>query len=80
MNHLFGKQNCILFILPSTYFTPGIIMKKEVSTLEQIVLACKQNKKYPERFSDLIVKGRIILHQLAGIDPAEIAMPYTRAQ
>ena len=34
MDHLFGKQNCILFILPSTYFTPGIIMKKEVSTLE----------------------------------------------
>jgi hypothetical protein len=80
MDHLFAKQNCILFILPSTYFPTGILMKKEVSILEWIVLAFKQNKKYPERFSDLIVKGRIILHQLAGIDPAEIAVPYTHAQ
>ena len=30
-----------------------------------------------ENVSELIIKGKLRLHQLAGIDPAEIIMPFT---
>ena len=30
-----------------------------------------------EKFSELIIKGKLRLRQLAGIDPAEIIVPFT---
>lgn len=40
----------------------------------------KRLKTYAEKISELILKGKMILHQLARIDPAEIAVLFTNAE
>ncbi|KAL6090638.1 hypothetical protein STEG23_006836 [Scotinomys teguina] len=56
-------------------------MQKEDIILEWMFLPNKQSKKlktYVEKISDLILKGKLRLRQLAGIDPAEIVVPLTK--
>ncbi|KAL6031193.1 hypothetical protein STEG23_024783, partial [Scotinomys teguina] len=51
--------------------------------IEWIFLPNKQSKKlktYVEKISDLILKGKLRLRQLAGIDPAEIVVPLTKEE
>ncbi|KAL6043129.1 hypothetical protein STEG23_019310, partial [Scotinomys teguina] len=59
----------------------GILMQREDIILEWIFLPNKQSKKlktYVEKISDLILKGKLRVGQLAGIDPAEIVIPLTK--
>ncbi|KAL6087838.1 hypothetical protein STEG23_011789 [Scotinomys teguina] len=75
------KLDCILVILPSRHSPTGILMQREDIILEWIFLPNKQSKKlktYVEKISDLILKGKLRLRQLAGIDPAEIVVPLTK--
>ena len=37
----------------------------------------KKLKTYMEKVFELILKGKLRVHQLAGIDPAEIIVPFT---
>ncbi|KAL6032267.1 hypothetical protein STEG23_036677, partial [Scotinomys teguina] len=77
------KLDCILVILPSRHSPTGILMQREDVILEWIFLPNKQSKKlktYVEKISDLILKGKLILRQLAGIDPAEIVVPLTKEE
>ncbi|KAL6030846.1 hypothetical protein STEG23_024726 [Scotinomys teguina] len=77
------KLDCILVILPSRYSPTGILMQREDIILEWIFLPNKQSKKlktYVEKISDLILKGKLRLRQLAGIDPAEIVVPLTKEE
>ncbi|KAL6048456.1 hypothetical protein STEG23_026502, partial [Scotinomys teguina] len=77
------KLDCILVILPSRHSPTGILMQREDIILEWIFLPNKQSKKlktYVEKISDLILKGKLRLHQLAGIDPAEIVVPLTKEE
>ncbi|KAL6071089.1 hypothetical protein STEG23_029638, partial [Scotinomys teguina] len=58
-------------------------MQREDIILEWIFLPNKQSKKlktYVEKISDLILKGKLRLRQLAGIDPAEIVVPLTKEE
>ena len=58
-------------------------MHREDSALEWIFLPYKQSKKlksYVEKVSELIRKAKMRLHQLAGIDPAEIVVPFTNVE
>ena len=74
------KLSCILFILPSRISPTGILMQREDTILEWIFLPHKPSKKlktYVEKVSELIIKGKLRLRQLAGIDPAEIIVPFT---
>ncbi|KAL6087202.1 hypothetical protein STEG23_008811, partial [Scotinomys teguina] len=75
------KLDCILVILHSRHSPTGILMQREDIILEWIFLPNKQSKKlktYVEKISDLILKGKLRLRQLAGIDPAEIVVPLTK--
>ncbi|KAL6032047.1 hypothetical protein STEG23_025200 [Scotinomys teguina] len=75
------KLDCILVILPSRHSPTGILMQRKDIILEWIVLPNKQSKNlktYVEKISDLILKGKLRLRQLAGIDPAEIVIPLTK--
>lgn len=77
------KMACILVILPSTHSPTGILMQREDYILEWIFLAHKQSKKlktYIEKVSELILKGKLRLRQLVGMDPAEIVVPFTNAE
>ena len=68
------KLSCILVILPSRISPAGILMQRDI-ILEWIFLPhkpCKKLKTYVEKVSELIIKGKLRLCQLAGIDPAEI--------
>ena len=55
---------------------------------EDIILECtflshKLSKKlntYVEKVFELILKGKLRLHQLAGIDPAEIIVPFNNGE
>ena len=67
-------------MLSSRISPTGILMQWEVIILEWIFIPHKPNKKlktYVEKVSELIIKGKLRLHQLAGIDPAEIIVPFT---
>ena len=58
-------------------------MHREDSTLEWIFLPYQQSRKlkaYVEKVSELIQKAKTGLHQLAGIDPAEIVVPFTNVE
>ena len=71
--------NCILVILPSSISPIGILIQRNDIILEWI-LSHKPSKKiktYVEKVSELIIKGKLRLCQLAGIDPAEIIVPFT---
>ncbi|KAL6091369.1 hypothetical protein STEG23_030322 [Scotinomys teguina] len=75
------KLDCILVILPSRHSPTGILMQREDIILKWIFLPNKQSKKlktYVEKISDLILKGKLRLRQLAGIDPTEIVVPLTK--
>lgn len=77
------KMACVLVILPSTHSPTGILMQREDYILEWIFLAHKQSKKlktYIEKVSELILKGKLRLRQLVGMDPAEIVVPFTNAE
>ena len=70
----------ILDILPSRISPTGILMQREDIILEWIFIPHKPSKKlktYVEKVSELIIKGKLRLRQLAGIDPAEIIVPFT---
>ena len=72
--------SCVLVILPSRISPTGILMQREDTILEWIFLPQKPSKKlktYVEKVSELIIKGKLRLRQLAGIDPAEIIVPFT---
>ncbi|KAL6077538.1 hypothetical protein STEG23_006736 [Scotinomys teguina] len=59
------------------------VVEREDIILEWIFLPNKQSKKlktYVEKISDLILKGKLRLRQLAGIDPAEIVVPLTKEE
>ena len=65
----------ILVILLSRISPMGILMQREDIILEWIFIPHKPSKKlktYVEKVSELIIKGKLRLRQLAGIDPAEI--------
>ena len=58
-------------------------MQRKDTILEWIFLPHKQNKKlktYIEKISDLVLKGKLRLHQLTGKDPAEIIVPLTNEE
>ncbi|KAL6091746.1 hypothetical protein STEG23_010248 [Scotinomys teguina] len=77
------ELKCILVILPSRHYPTGILMQREDVILEWIFLPRKPNKKlntYIEKISDLIHKGKLRLHQLTGMDPAEIVVPSTNEE
>ena len=70
----------ILVILPSRISPTGILMQRKDIILEWIFLPHKPSKKlktYVEKVSELIVKGKLRLHQLAGIETAAIIVPFT---
>ena len=72
------KLSCILLILPSRISPTGILMQRVDIILEWIFLAHKPSKKlktYVEKV--LIIKGKLRLRQLAGIDPAAIIVSFT---
>lgn len=49
--------------------------------LEWNLLPHKQSKIlkiYVENFSELILEGNLAVHQLAGMDPAEIVVPFNK--
>ena len=72
--------SCILVILPSRISPTGILMQREDIILEWIFIPNKPSKKlktYVEKVSELIIEGKLRLRQLAGIDPAEIIVPFT---
>ena len=72
--------SCILVILPSRISPTGILMQREDIILEWIFIPHKPSKKlktYVEKISELIIIGKLRLPQLAGIDPAEIIVPFT---
>ena len=72
--------NFILVILPSRISPTGILMQREDTILEWIFLPHTPSKKlktYVENISELIIKGKLRLRQLTGIDPAEIIVPFT---
>ena len=73
VDHVDPNLNCILVILPSKYFPRGILMERENIILEWIFLPHKYSKKFKkinaENFSELILKGKLRLYQLAGVDP-----------
>ena len=74
---------CILLILPSRISPTGILMQREDTILEWIFSPHKPSKKlktYVEKVSELIIKGKLRLHQLAGIDSAEIIVPFTTGE
>ena len=53
-------------------------MQREDVMLEWIFLPHKLSKKlktYVEKISELIFKGKLRLHQLTGVDPAEVVLP-----
>ena len=45
--------------------------------LEWIFLPHKQSKSYVEKISELILKEKLRLYQIAETDPAEIVVPFT---
>ena len=45
--------------------------------LEWIILPHKQSKSYVEKISELILKEKLRLYQIAETDPAEIVVPFT---
>ena len=58
-------------------------MHREDSTLEWIFLPYQQSRKlkaYVEKVSELIQKAKTGLHQLEGIDPAEIVVSFTNTE
>ena len=58
-------------------------MHREDSTLEWIFLPYQQSRKLKtnvEKVSELIQKAKMRLHQLEGIDPAEIVVPFTNVE
>ena len=72
--------SCILVILPSRISLMGILMQREDIILEWIFIPHKPSKKlktYVEKVSELIIKGKLRLRQLPGIDPADIIVPFT---
>ncbi|KAL6034957.1 hypothetical protein STEG23_012072 [Scotinomys teguina] len=61
----------------------GILMEREDVILEWIFLPHKPNNKlktYIEKISDLIHNSKLRLHQLTGMDPAEIVVPLTNEE
>ncbi|KAL6031325.1 hypothetical protein STEG23_000678 [Scotinomys teguina] len=59
----------------------GILMQREDIILEWIFLPNQHSKNLKtlvEKISELILKGKSRLQQLAGIDPAEIVIPLTK--
>ena len=74
---------CILVILPSTHSPTGILMQREDYILEWIFLAHKVRKKlktHIEKVSELILKGKMRVQQLVGMDLAETVVPFTKAE
>lgn len=64
-------------------FSTGILIQRRDSILEWTFLShklSKKNKTYVGKVSDLILKGTLKLHQLAGIDPAEIVVPFPKGK
>jgi hypothetical protein len=74
---------CILVILPSTHSPTEILMQREDYILEWIFLAHKVRKKlktHIEKVSELILKGKMRVQQLVGMDLAETVVPFTKAE
>ena len=74
------KLSCILIILPSRISPIEILRQRDDIILEWILWPHKPSKKlktYVEKVSELIIKGKLRLHQLADIDPAEIIVLFT---
>lgn len=69
-------------MLPSREYPSGILMQRKDTILEWIFLPHEQNKKlkHTEKISDLILKGRLKLHPLTQIDPAEIIVHLTNEE
>lgn len=85
LDHVNLNINCILVILHSKYTPIEILLQSEYITLELIFfLTTKKQVKcfffkcstYVEMISDLIIKGKLRLCQLPGIDIAEIIVPF----
>ena len=80
MGRVNPNLNCILVILPSRISPTGILMQRDNIILEWIFLPHKPSEKlktYVKKVFELIIKGKLRLCQLAGIDPAEIIVPFT---
>ena len=80
MDHVDLNLNCILVILPCKNSPKGILIQREDIILEWIFSPHKPSKKlktYVEKVSELILKGKLRLCQLTGIDPPETVVPFT---
>ena len=80
MDRVNPNISSILVILPYRISPTGILMQREDVILEWTFISHKPSKKlktYVEKVSELIIKGKLRLRQLAGIDPAEIIVPFT---
>lgn len=83
MDHVDPKLNCVLDITPPRESSSDILMQREDTLLERIFLLHKQSKKLKtsvENISDLILKGKLQLQQLTGMDLAETIIPLTNEE
>lgn len=83
MDNLDSELDHIMFILPSMHSPTGILIQREDNILGCIFLPHKQSKILKtdvEKVSELILKEKLRLCQLAGIDPVEIVVPFTNAE
>ncbi|KAL6036096.1 hypothetical protein STEG23_018017 [Scotinomys teguina] len=81
LTHCGASVNTSFMNVLQRHSPTGILMQREDIILEWIFLPNKQSKKlktYVEKISDLILKGKLRLRQLAGIDSAEIVVPLTK--
>lgn len=73
---------CILVILPSSHSPTEILMQSKDYILKWIFLTHKHSKKLKtyNKVSELILKGKMRLPQLVGMDPAEVVLPFTNSE
>lgn len=79
VDHLDPDLDYTLVIQSSLHSPIGSLIQRTYNTLEWIFLAHKQSKTlktYIEKVSELTLKGKLRLCQLAGIDPSKIIVPF----
>lgn len=81
VNHEDPKLYCVH--INSKHSPTGISMQRRFYLRMDLFLSHKLSKKkksktYVEKVSDFILKGILRLHQWAGIDPAEIVVPFPK--
>lgn len=83
VDHVDPKVSYILDTLPSRKFPSGILMQRKHILFEWIFLPYKQIKKlktYMKKIVNLILKEKLRLCQLTGMNPEEITVPFTNGR